>query len=160
MKIKFFTVGGTIDKIYFDKKNTYEVGESLLTEILKESNVTFKYKIESILRKDSLDINDEDRQLIYDKISSDRHRMIIITHGTDTMAETARKLESIPDKTIVLTGSMVPARFRSSDADFNIGAAIATVQTKPPGVYISMNGRIFDSHNVWKNVDENRFEEI
>ncbi|MBN2282618.1 MAG: asparaginase [Deltaproteobacteria bacterium] len=160
MKIKFFTVGGTIDKIYFDRKNTYEVGESLLNEILREANVGFEYEIESVLKKDSLDFTDEDRLIIHGKISSEPERLIVITHGTDTMVETARVLEDIRDKVIVLTGSMQPARFRTSDAVFNVGSAIAAVQSKPPGIYIAMSGTIFESHRVRKNVDKGCFEEI
>jgi len=159
MKIKFFTVGGTIDKIYFDRKNDYQVGESGLCEILEGVHVGFNYEYESILKKDSLDITDEDRQTIFARVSREECRNIVITHGTDTMVQTARKLQSVPDKVIVLTGSMEPSRFRSSDAEFNTGCAITAVQLLPPGVYIAMNGRIFDPDKVRKNVDLNRFED-
>lgn len=160
MKIMFYAVGGTIDKIYFDKKSTYEVGESLLEEILRESNITFQYEIELIIGKDSLDMTEEDRRSLLEKISSDQNQFIVVTHGTDTMIETAKKLKAINNKTIVLTGSMEPSRFRSSDAVFNIGCAIAAVQSLKPGVYIVMNGRIFDPQKVRKNIERNRFEEI
>ena len=160
MKIKFFTVGGTIDKVYFDRKSDYQVGDSRLHEILKEVNVGFEYECESILRKDSLDITDEERQIILSRVTKEKCRHIVITHGTDTMVETAKILRSVPDKVIVLTGSMEPARFRSSDAEFNIGCAIAAVQLLPPGAYIVMNGRIFDSGKVRKNVELSRFEDI
>ncbi len=160
MKIKFFTVGGTIDKVYFDRKNDYQIGDSPLHEILKEADVGFEYDCESILRKDSLDITDEERQTILSRVTEDKHQHIVITHGTDTMVQTAEILRSVPDKVIVLTGSMEPARFRSSDAEFNIGCAIAAVQLLPPGVYVVMNGRIFDSDRVIKNVELGRFEEI
>jgi L-asparaginase len=160
VKIKFYAAGGTIDKIYFDKKSTYEVGESLLEEILRESNITFEYEIELIIGKDSLDMTEEDRHSLLTKISSDQNRFIVVTHGTDTMIETAKTLNTIENKTIVLTGSMKPARFRSSDAVFNIGCAIAAVQVLKPGVYIVMNGRIFDPEKVRKNIDLSRFEEI
>jgi L-asparaginase len=160
MKIKFYAAGGTIDKVYFDKKSTYEVGESLLEEILRDSNITFEYEIELIIGKDSLDMTEEDRRSLLEKISADQNRLIVLTHGTDTMIETAKNLKAIGEKTIVLTGSMEPARFRSSDAVFNIGCAIAAVQVLQPGVYIVMNGRIFDPEKVWKNIDLNRFEEI
>ncbi|RMF69836.1 MAG: asparaginase [Calditrichaeota bacterium] len=159
-EIKIFTVGGTIDKVYFDKKSTYLVGESLVGEILRNANVTFAFQIESILRKDSLDMTDADRQLVYDKIHADPHELVVVTHGTDTMIETAKKLRGMPDKTIVLTGSMQPARFKDSDAVFNVGCAIAAVQTLPNGVYIVMNGRIFDPGRVRKNVEQNRFERV
>ncbi|MBW2406891.1 MAG: asparaginase [Deltaproteobacteria bacterium] len=160
MKIKIFTVGGTIDKVYFDRKSAYEVGEPRIGEILKEANVTFEYEISSILHKDSLDMTDEDRQLIFDKVASDQHRHILLTHGTDTMIQTAKKLQTITGKVIVLTGAMEPARFKYSDAEFNIGCAVAAVQVLAPGVYIVMNGRIFDPDRIKKNLEQNWFEEL
>ena len=160
MKIKIFSVGGTIDKIYFDKKSEFDVGESVVGDILKEANVNFEYECESILSKDSLDMTDDDRQLVIDKINSDVNKHIIITHGTDTMIETAKRLLAIPDKVIVLTGSMQPARFKASDAAFNIGCAITAVQSLSPGVYIVMNGCVFDPGKVKKNRELNRFEVI
>jgi len=160
MKIKIYTVGGTIDKVYFDRKNTYKVGEPKIGEILKEANVNLEFEISSILHKDSLDMTDEDRQLIFDKIASDEHRHILLTHGTDTMIQTAKKLNTIPDKVIVLTGAMAPARFKYSDAAFNIGCAVAAVQVLTPGVYIAMSGRIFDPDCIKKNLEQNWFEEL
>jgi len=160
MKIKFFTVGGTIDKIYFDRKNDYQIGDSRLSEILEGAHVAFEYDCESILKKDSLDITEEERQVILDRVQKETCRHIVITHGTDTMVQTARKLRSVPDKVIVLTGSMEPARFRSSDAEFNIGCAVIGVQLLPPGVYITMNGRTFDPGKTRKNLDLNRFEDV
>jgi L-asparaginase len=158
MKIKIYTVGGTIDKIYFDKKSTYEVGEPRIGEILNEAHVNLEFEIASILHKDSLDMNADDRQKVYDTIKDDEHRCIVITHGTDTMIDTALKLKSIPDKVMVLTGAMEPARFKSSDAAFNIGCAVAAVQIAKPGVYIVMNGRVFEADKVRKNLDKNWFE--
>ncbi|MBW1669105.1 MAG: asparaginase [Deltaproteobacteria bacterium] len=160
MVIKFFSTGGTIDKVYFDKKSTYQVGESRVEEILNEANVVFQYQCESILRKDSLDLTDEDRQLIFDRISSDPHERIVVTHGTDTMDLTGRKLKGITGKVIVLTGAMQPANFKYSDAEFNIGFAVAAVQTLPHGVYLAMNGRIFLPGKVKKNSELNRFEQV
>jgi L-asparaginase len=160
MKIKIYTVGGTIDKVYFDRKSKFEVGEPKIGEILQEANVSFEYEISSVLHKDSLNMTDRDRQMIFDAIASDTHPYIIITHGTDTMIRTAQKLKTIPGKVIVLTGAMEPARFKSSDASFNIGCAVAAVQTLTPGVYIAMNGRIFDPDRVRKNPDKNWFEII
>jgi len=160
MKIKILAVGGTIDKVYFDKKSKYEVGEPTVGQILSEANVILEYQCESVLRKDSLDMTDDDRQLIFDKIKSDDHKYIVVTHGTDTIIETAKRLEGIPDKVIVLTGAIEPARSKSSDAPFNIGTAVAAVQLLPAGVYIAVNGRIFDPSKVKKNMDLNRFEEI
>lgn len=159
IKIKIFTVGGTIDKVYFDKKSKYEVGESKIEEILNEANVTFEYECESILRKDSLDLTDDDRQLIFDKIESDHNQYILVTHGTDTMIQTAKRLQTIPNKVIVLTGAVEPARSKTSDAPFNIGAATAVVQLLSPGVYIVMNGRIFYPNKVVKDMELNRFQE-
>jgi L-asparaginase len=160
MRIKFFTTGGTIDKVYFDAKSEFEVGPPQVLEIVKEAHVNFEYEIESILRKDSLDMTAEDRQLIRQKIERETCRFIVVTHGTDTMVETARVLVGIPAKTIVLTGSMQPARFRVTDAGFNIGAAIGAVQSLPAGVYIVMNGRVFDPSRTRKNLEQNRFEEM
>jgi L-asparaginase len=159
MKLKIFTVGGTIDKIYFDKKSKYQVGEPAVDQVLKEANINFAYQIEPILRKDSLDMTDDDRQLIFDKIEADDHKYIIVTHGTDTIIQTARKMMSIQNKVIVLTGSIEPARSKSSDAPFNIGSAVAAVQLLPAGVYIVINGRVFEPSRVQKNLELNRFEE-
>ncbi len=160
MKIKIYTVGGTIDKEYFDRKSEYEVGEPTIGEILIEAYVNLEYSITPILHKDSLDMTDKDRQMIFDKVASDEHRNIVLTHGTDTIIQTAKKLKSIPDKVIVLTGAMAPARFKSSDAAFNIGCAIAAVQTLKPGVHIAINGRIFEPDKVRKNLDRNWFEDV
>lgn len=160
MKIVFYTAGGTIDKIYFDAKSKYEVGESILEEILREGNATFEYENKVIMQKDSLDLTEDDRDHIYDVINREPNRHVILTHGTDTMVLTAKRLASIKNKVIVLTGSMSPARFKSSDAGFNIACAITAVQTLGDGVYIAMNGRIFTPYNVQKNVAKGLFEEI
>jgi L-asparaginase len=160
MQIKIFAVGGTIDKVYFDKKSKYEVGEPTAGQILREAMVNFDYQCESLLKKDSLDMTAEDRQLIFDKIKSADHKYIVVTHGTDTIIETAKKLIGITDKVIVLTGAIEPARSKSSDASFNIGSAVAAVQLLPAGVYVAINGRIFDPNKIRKNMDLNRFEEI
>lgn len=160
MKIVFYTAGGTIDKIYFDAKSKYEVGESILGEILREGNVTFRYESKIIMQKDSLDLTDGDRDRIRKVIDAEKNRHIILTHGTDTMVKTARHLEGISGKVVVLTGSMAPARFRSSDAPFNIACAIGAVQTLPEGIYIAMNGRIFRPDNVVKDVEKGIFKEL
>ncbi len=158
MKMKIFTTGGTIDKIYFDIKSKFQVGEPQIGQLLNEANISFDYEIESVLRKDSLDLTEDDRRQIVKNIRSDSNQRILVIHGTDTMVETAKMLEGLPEKTIVLTGSMQPSRFMVSDAVFNIGYAIAAVQLLSPGVYIAMNGRIFDPYKTWKNVEFNRFE--
>lgn len=160
MKVKIITTGGTIDKIYFDQQSTYQVGEPQIAEVLKEANVTVDYEIISVLRKDSLDLTDEDRRLIYEAVESDPDRHIIVTHGTDTMVLTAKRLQTIADKVIVFTGAMQPARFRFTDAVFNIASAFTAVQILPNGVYIAMNGSIFDPHTTQKNKAQHRFERV
>ncbi len=160
MKIKIFTTGGTIDKIYFDRKSEFQVGESQVGAVLAEANATFDFEIKPLMKKDSLDMDEADRRVIRNAVANDPDRLIVITHGTDTMTETARSLSGVPGKVIVLTGSMQPARFRTTDAVFNIACAVTAVQALPEGVYITMNGRIFNAQNVRKNVERNRFEEI
>jgi L-asparaginase len=159
MDVKIFTTGGTIDKVYFDRKSDYQVGDPQAGGVLERANVSLEYEVESILRKDSLDLTDEDRDLIRRAIEADPAERIVVTHGTDTMIETARALIDVPGKTIVMTGSMYPAQFRDSDAVFNIGCAIAAVQVLPHGVHLACNGRVFDPRRVRKNVEMNRFEE-
>ena len=154
------TTGGTIDKIYFDDKSDYQIGEPQIGRILEELGVAFRYRVIPILRKDSLHINDGDRELIRATIAAQDTPHVLVTHGTDSMVETAKVLASIPGKTIVLTGALNPARFRGSDAEFNIGTAVGAVQSLPAGVYIAMNGRIWDPARVRKNVDANRFEAL
>ncbi|OEU55111.1 MAG: asparaginase [Desulfobulbaceae bacterium S3730MH12] len=159
MKIKIYTTGGTIDKIYFDQKSEYQVGDPQAKGVLERANVVLDYELESIIKKDSLDFTDKDRELIRKKVESTSLERIVITHGTDAMIDTAKVLKNISDKTIVMTGSMYPAQFRDSDAVFNIGCAVTAAQILVPGVYIVMNGRIFKPDNVRKNVELNRFEE-
>ncbi len=159
MKIKIITTGGTIDKIYFDQKNQYQVGDPQIAEVLKVANVSIDYEILSLLRKDSLDLTDSDRKLIHDTVSADANRQFIITHGTDTMIQTANYLNDISGKVMVLTGAMQPARFQMTDAVFNIACAFTAVQLLPDGVYIAMNGRIFKPDSLRKNVEMNRFED-
>ncbi len=158
-RIRILACGGTIDKVYFDAKSDYEVGAPQILAILRESNVTIDFDVESVVRKDSLEISDEDRDAIRRAVEASDSNRILITHGTDTMIETARHLDGVPGRTIVLTGSMAPARFRETDAVFNIGCAVVAVQTLPPGVYILMNGQVFDPHAARKNVAANVFEE-
>lgn len=154
------TTGGTIDKVYFDDKSDFQVGEPQIGRILQELGVAFRFQVIPILRKDSLHISDEDRALIRATIAAQPARHVLITHGTDSMVDTARALADLPGKTIVLTGALNPARFRGSDAEFNIGAAVGAVQSQPEGVYIAMNGRIWDPARVRKNVEANRFESL
>ena len=158
MNIAILTTGGTFDKIYFDANSEYSIGEPCISSILDEGNVTSEFRIKSILKKDSLDINQKERELIKKSVIECEEEKIIIIHGTDTMVETAKFLEEIKDKTIVLTGSMQPARFKKTDAIFNSGFAFAAALSLEDGVYIAMNGKIFNSSNVRKNIDLGRFE--
>lgn len=159
-EIAILTTGGTIDKIYFDREGVYAVGEPQVAQVLQEANLIVPYRICPVMRKDSLELTDADRLLIRDAVCGAATGRILITHGTDTMVLTAKTLGGIEGKTIVLTGSMQPARFRVNDALFNIAFAMAAVQTLPPGVYIAMHGRIFDPFKVKKNVDLQRFEDV
>ena len=159
-KLLIITTGGTIDKIYFDDKSDYQIGEPQISQILHAMHVAFEFEVSSLMRKDSLHMEDKDRQLILDVVSASEVRHILITHGTDSMVQTATVLQNVPDKTIVLTGALNPARFRDSDAIFNIGCAVGAAQTLPPGVYITMNGKVWDPAHVRKNRFENRFESM
>lgn len=160
LRIRVISVGGTIDKIYFDSASAFEVGDPQVVPVFAEANVTFEYVVESVLRKDSLEMTDADRSRVRERVEAAPERHILITHGTDTMAETAAALAGVGDKVIVLTGSMLPARFRTSDAVFNIGFAVGALQALSPGAYIAMNGRIFRAGNVQKNREAGRFEEM
>ena len=158
MSIAILTTGGTFDKVYFDANSEYSIGEPCISSILDEGNVTSEYRVQSILKKDSLDINQEERKLIKKSVIECEEERILITHGTDTMIDTAKFLEDIEDKTIVLTGAMQPARFKKTDAIFNSGFAFAAALSLDKGVYIAMSGRIFSSDNVRKNIDLGKFE--
>ena len=160
MQIVFITTGGTIDKVYFDQKSDFEVGDSQGPEILRESGVTLHCEFIQLFKKDSLDITDADRQKIRETIAASGQKRFIVTHGTDTMIQTAAFLNDLPGKTIVITGSLTPARFKNSDAAFNVGSALGAVQCLPPGAYIAMNGRIASPHQVRKNREANCFELI
>ena len=158
MHIRFITTGGTIDKVYFDDLSQFEIGESVVQHVLSEGLVEFEYDVVSLMQKDSLEMDDLDRQKLRDYIENDDASHYIITHGTDTMAETASVLSDLDGRTIVLTGSLSPARFKTTDAVFNVGMAVAAVQVARPGVYIAMSGQVFDAGAVRKNRAENRFE--
>lgn len=160
MTIEIITTGGTIDKLYFDAKSRFEVGAPQIPELLREANLAFELQLTPLLRKDSLELTAADRELIRQAVVHSVQPRIVVSHGTDTMIRTALELLEIPGKTIVLTGAMQPARFRATDALFNVACALTAVQLLPPGVYIAMNGRIFDPRKTRKNVELNRFEEI
>lgn len=148
--ILVLTTGGTIDKQYFDAVSRYQITETVIGKLLSIARVTHPHRVEEVLRRDSLDMTDEDRATILARVLREDCSRIVITHGTDTMTLTARALAAIPDKTIVLTGALAPARFSESDAAFNLGMAFATVQTAPRGVYIVMNGTVFPAMKVSK----------
>ncbi|MCZ6722533.1 MAG: asparaginase domain-containing protein [Gammaproteobacteria bacterium] len=158
MKIKILATGGTFDKIYYDAKSDFHIGEPMANPILEEANVTFEFEVESILKKDSLEMNDEDRETIRQKVETDACDRIVITHGSDSMIKTAMCLLDIKDKTIVITGAMQPARMRYTDSAYNMGVATMAVQLLEAGVYITMNGQIFDPRSTRKNVAQSRFE--
>lgn len=155
-----FTTGGTIDKIYFDKKNEYTVGDPVVGKLLEAMDVGFDYTVDALMRVDSLDMTDQQRELIAANVEDSESKQVLITHGTDGMVATAKKLTGISGKTVVLTGSLQPAAFMQNDAVFNIGCAVAAVQSLPHGIYIVMNGQVFDAHNVTKNLEKNRFERL
>ena len=158
MTIKIFTTGGTFDKIYFDANSEFHIGEPIAPALLEEANVAFDYKIESLLKKDSLEIDDSDRGKIRASVENDSCNKILIIHGTDSMVESARYLMDIPHKTIVLFGAMQPARMRHSDAMYNLGVATAAVQLLPAGTYLAMNGQILDPRKARKNLRLGQFE--
>jgi L-asparaginase len=160
MQLEIFTTGGTIDKVYFDAKSKFEVGEPQILEVLREANLSIDYQVTPLMRKDSLELTDQDRELVRKSVEASTSSRIVITHGTDTMTATARALTGITGKTIVLTGAMQPARFRFTDAVFNIASAMMAAQTLAEGVYIAMNGQLFDPERTRKNVEMNRFEAI
>jgi L-asparaginase len=160
MKLKLYTTGGSIDKYYSTKESDFLVGDPAIRGVLEDANVTIDYEVEPILKKDSLEITEDDRRLILTKVASDPVDRIIITHGTDTMLDTARSLSQIAGKVIVLTGAMQPAAFKHTDATFNIGAAIIAVQILPKGVYVVMNGQVFDPNTTIKNQELDQFEGI
>ena len=149
--ILIFTTGGTIDKVYFDALSEYKIADSIIPKILEISRVLHPHRVEQIFRKDSLDLTDEDRAEIATRVAGSGVRHIIITHGTDTMTQTAQALAGFADKVIVLVGALSPARFQESDAAFNLGMAFAAVQSAPPGVYITMNGTLFDASKATKD---------
>ena len=159
-KLLIITTGGTIDKIYFDDKSDYQVGEPQIGQILHLMHVAFDFEVTALMRKDSLHITDRDRALIRATVDASDSRHVLITHGTDSMISTAEALDGIDDKVIVLTGALNPARFKDSDAMFNIGCAIGAVQALKPGVYIAMNGKVWLPEEVRKNVRANRFEHV
>lgn len=155
--IAIFTTGGTIDKIYFDALSEFQIGPTALPDMLRENNVHVPHSVTQLMRKDSLELDDADRAAIRAAVVGSDASRILVTHGTDTMVQTGRALAGVAGKTIVMTGAMQPASVRRSDAEFNVGFALAAVQILPPGVYIAMNGMLFDPQRTEKDRAAGRF---
>lgn len=156
--ILVLTTGGTIDKNYFDALSEYQIVDSGIPALLSEARVALPFRVVELMRKDSLELTDADRALIASTAREAPESRIVVTHGTDTMTETAKVLaRAVPDKTICLTGALSPARFAETDAPFNLGMAIATAQIAPPGVYIAMSGEVFDGLKVRKDRAAGKF---
>ncbi|MFM2370351.1 MAG: hypothetical protein RIS85_73, partial [Pseudomonadota bacterium] len=149
--ILVLTTGGTIDKAYFDALSEYQIVESGIPALIAEARVALPFRVVELMRKDSLDLTEADRALIAAAIREAPETRIILTHGTDTMTDTARVLADIPGKTMVLTGALSPARFAQTDAPFNLGMAFATAQVATPGVWIAMSGQVFNGLKVKKD---------
>ena len=161
MTVRIFVTGGTFDKEYNEITGELYFQDSHLPEMLKLGRNQVHVDTRTLMMIDSLEMTELDRELIAEHCLDSKEDRIIITHGTDTMAETARVIyERVKGKTIVITGAMIPYKFGSSDGLFNLGSALAFVQTLPPGVYVAMNGRYFDATNVRKNKETGLFEEL
>ena len=160
MYLLFLQTGGTIDKDYprQEKGWAFEIGPPAVKRILEKLDPSFTYEIRQVLRKDSLEITEEDRALILETCRNHQAEHIIITHGTDTMRETAFHLSDLTNKTIVLTGAMRPERFSDSDAPITVGMAIAAVQSLPHGVYIAMHGIVKRFDKIGRDHESGRYE--
>jgi L-asparaginase len=156
--ILVLTTGGTIDKNYFDALSEYQIVDSGIPALLAEARVALPCRVVELMRKDSLELTDTDRAAIASAAREAPESRIVVTHGTDTMTETARVLAAqVPGKTICLTGALSPARFAETDAPFNLGMAFACVQTATPGVWIAMSGQVFDGLKVRKDRAAGKF---
>lgn len=159
-QVTLLTTGGTIDKIY-SLAGELEIGDPAAAEILEIVRPTVPVTVESVLRKDSLDIVDADRQVLVDRLNTLEATHVVITHGTDTMTQTADYVlahaENLAEKVIVFTGAMQPASLKVTDSHFNLGAALAAVQLLTPGVYLAMSGRIFPAGTVVKDRARGQF---
>ena len=159
MAIRLFVTGGTFDKQYDEVHGKLHFEDTQVPEMLRLGRCRVDVAVRTLMMVDSLDLTDEDRSIIVENCQRCEETQIVITHGTDTMVETARALgQAIADKTIVLTGAMVPYAFGSSDGMFNLGSALSFVQILPAGVYVAMNGRCFSWDNVRKNRESGTFE--
>jgi L-asparaginase len=161
MGIRIFVTGGTFDKQYDELRGTLDFEETHVPEMLRLGRCRVEVSVRTLMMVDSLQMTEEDRATIVDHCRRCPESRILITHGTDTMVETARALAAAVDgRTVVLTGAMIPYAFGSSDGLFNLGSALSFVQVLPPGVYIAMNGRYFHWDDVRKNRDTGTFESI
>ena len=159
--ILVLTTGGTIDKNYFDALSEYQIVDSGIPALLEEARVALPIRVVELMRKDSLELTDADRALIASAAREASETLIVVTHGTDTMTDTARVLAAeVPGKTVVLTGALTPARFAETDAPFNLGMAFAAAQTCPAGVWIAMSGEVFDGLKVRKDRAAGKFVAI
>ena len=160
MAIRIFITGGTFDKEYNELTGELYFKDTHISDLLDKGRNKVAVEIRTLMMIDSLKMTEDDRQLIVHQCNNCEETRIVITHGTDTMAETAAILsQNVKDKTVVLTGAMIPIKFGSSDGLFNIGSALAFAQTLPAGVYVAMNGRYFHANNVRKNKQTGMFEE-
>lgn len=158
MTIRIITTGGTIDKRYNPLNGELMFDISRIEAMLEESGFTADYVIESLMLKDSLEMTQNDREKIVKACSASPEENIVITHGTDTMVESARAIAEVcENKTIVFTGAMVPDQFRGTDARFNLGCALTAVQLKESGVFIAMNGKVFSYDEVKKDKARGEF---
>jgi len=156
--ILVLTTGGTIDKNYFDALSEYQIVDSGIPALLKEARVAAPFRVVEVMRKDSLEFTEADRLSVAKAALEAPETHIVVTHGTDTMTETAKVLAAeVPGKTIVLTGALSPARFAETDANFNLGMAFATAQIAAPGVWIAMSGQVFDGLRVKKDRAAGKF---
>lgn len=161
MAIRIFITGGTFDKEYNELNGQLYFKDTHMNELLEKGRCKVPVAIRTLMMIDSLEMTEQDREIILNQCNSCDEDRIVITHGTDTMEITAKILqEKVPGKTIVLTGAMIPIKFGSSDGLFNLGSALAFVQTLPAGVYVAMNGRYFHANNVRKNKQTGMFEEL
>jgi L-asparaginase len=159
--IRILITGGTIDKEYNPLRGELTFSRSHLSNMLDQVRCRVRFILEEIMLKDSLEMRGEDREEILKRCTNCSENNVVVTHGTDTMVETARFLgKNLKGKTLVLVGAMIPYAFGASDALFNLGCAFSAVQTLPPGVYVTMNGKIFSWNNVRKNRESGEFEEI
>ena len=159
--IRILVTGGTLDKEYNQLNGELVFTKTHLTDILTQAKCTMPTAIETVMLKDSLFMAEEDRELILDRVRAAPEDKIVITHGTDTMPETARLIgKANTGKTVILLGAMIPYSFVNSDALFNLGCAFTAAQLLPPGAYITMNGKVFTSDNVRKNRDKGEFEPL